>query len=200
MSDDSDIDLGPILNIAHRLSPLVIISFFTLSTCFNGIANGIVFLCGAIIVCGLITLGGIAVANSLSYKYISRNHMCYILNLTGKERYLSLFPINLSLLCYTFIYLLYPIATYDLVPSYLGIVIIFPILILAEIGWLLKNECIHISLIFVTITLSLLMTPIYCVMIDNNAETVPNSGINLFYSIGNLNKKCTRKQLQKHQK
>jgi hypothetical protein len=195
---DSDIELGPILNIAHRLSPLIIISFFTLSTCFNGLANGVVFLIGAMIVCGLITGGGIGLANSVPSNFISKNQMCYIVNLTGKERYLSLFPINLSLLCYTFIYLLYPIATYDLVPSYLGIVIMFPILILAEVGWLLKNECIHIGFIFVTITLSLLMTSIYCVLIDNNADTVPKSGINLFYSIGNLNKKCTRKQLEKH--
>ena len=193
---DADLDLGPILNIAHRLSPIIIISFFLLSTAFNGLANGILCFTGMLICVGIVGACGAGFAQNMPH-LVSKNRQCFVINLTGKNKYWSMAPINLAILCYTFVYLIYPVIRYDLVPAYLPTIIFFPILILAEIGWLWKNECVPFSMILFTIVATMLITPIFAAMVDNLGAPIRETGIRHMYSIGDLNKKCVPYQYPK---
>jgi len=194
---DSDLNLGPVLNLTHRLSPFILIWFFILSTCFNGIANGIVYICGLIITC--MVTGGIGfISGGLNP---TNNNLCYIINLTGSNRYLSGVPLSLVVITYTFVYLLYPIVRYNNVPSHIATVTVLPILILSEIFWLLRNKCVHIINILLALTFTCLITALYAHMIDKSEENGYIGNIDkegkhtqFLYSIGPLNKKCVVRQ------
>ena len=145
----TDLDFGPIFTLIHRLLPIIILWFFICSSVLNGTPNGGVFIGGLFLTSIICIIIG-AIFRKLNP---IKNGLCFIINLTGRNEYLSGIPLSLTTITYTFFYLLYPIVTYDNVSAHLGIIMMFPILILFESFWLLNNSCANIFNIFLVLIL-----------------------------------------------
>jgi hypothetical protein len=66
--------------------------------------------------------------------------VCNLLTI-GKDGSFSKIPVGIAILTYTLIYLVYVIAKNHLELSNIPTLIIFPLLILGDLIWNLKNEC-----------------------------------------------------------
>jgi len=70
--------------------------------------------------------------------------VCNFLSLGGFHKF-SKVPLSLAVLSYTFFYLVYTIAFYHMEVSNIPTLILFPILILADIWWNYSNNCFPIA-------------------------------------------------------
>lgn len=128
-----------LLYLFFRLSPFIIVSYFSISSLFNQEIKGVIYLVGVIFACFATILFG----NSLNDDMIvstSGNPVCNMLTLGSTGTY-SRIPLGISILSYTFAYLTFVIVKYKIVMYNLPTLILFPMLILGDLFWNIKNEC-----------------------------------------------------------
>jgi hypothetical protein len=70
----------------------------------------------------------------------SDSGVCNFLSLGGYSSF-SAVPLGLAILCYTFGYLVWSIAQYNLALSNIPTLVLFPILICSDIFWNISNNC-----------------------------------------------------------
>lgn len=132
-------NFNSLIYLFFRLSPFIIVCFFTLSSIINNEIKGFVYLVGLCF--GLVLLSGIGSlipqsAFNDSEKIESNALLCNSLPFGD-----ATLPIGIGILGYTFGYLLFTIVKYKIVIFNLSIVILFPILILADIWWNVSTGC-----------------------------------------------------------
>ena len=126
-----EFNIVSILYIAYRLSPFIIVCFFSLSSIFNQDLKGLIYICGLLItVFFSILVGNMGKSHfTVSYHnedvvYNDVTRVCNILTLT-KTGPLSLLPLSQVVLWYTYLYLGYIIMTYSLFSQNYPLLIIF---------------------------------------------------------------------------
>ena len=131
-------NLFTITYLFFRLSPFIIASFFSISSIFNNDMKGLIYLVGLIFAVGVTMIIG----NSFKTDTFtpSDSGVCNFLSLGGYSSF-SAVPLGLAILCYTFAYLVWSIAQYNLAISNIPTLVLFPILISSDIFWNVSNNC-----------------------------------------------------------
>jgi len=140
------LNLNYILYIAFRLSPFIIVSFFSLSSILNQDLKGLIYLAGMLFACFF----AVAVGSSeyLQYEFKSDDIkavqnakiICNTLSLSDTGR-ISNLPLSMVVFSYTFFYLVEIIAKYNLASQNIPTLVIFPLLIIGDFIWNTTNGC-----------------------------------------------------------
>lgn len=131
-------NLFTIAYLFFRLSPFIIACFFSISSIFNNDMKGLIYLVGLIFAVGLtMILGNSFKTDSFTP---SDSGVCNFLSLGGYSSF-SAVPLGLAILCYTFAYLVWSIAQYNLAVTNIPTLVLFPILISSDIFWNISNNC-----------------------------------------------------------
>lgn len=138
------LDLTNILYTAYRLSPFILVCFFTLSSILNQDIKGLIYLAGLLIACFISVIVG---NTSNKFDMDVTNPMCSTLTLTGAEPFSKL-PLSMTIFTYTFGYILYIIGLYKLAQDNIAAIIIFSLLIVVDWTWNIFFQCSnHVRLI-----------------------------------------------------
>jgi hypothetical protein len=141
----ADLNLTNIFYTAYRLSPFILVSFFTLSSILNQDLKGIIYLAGLLIACFVSLIVG---KNDVFTANINTpSTICNSFTLTSAEPFSQL-PLSMTVFTYTFGYLLYIIGLYGLGKDNITTIILFSTLIIADWTWNIYFNCnTHIRLI-----------------------------------------------------
>ena len=134
-----ELNLTNIFYTAYRLSPFILVSFFTLSSILNQDIKGIIYLAGLLIACfASVIVGKFSIfTNASTTPEIT---ICKTLNLTNGEPFSNL-PLSMTVFTYTFGYLLYIIGLYGLASDNIMTIIFFSIIIIADWSWNIFFSC-----------------------------------------------------------
>lgn len=139
-----EINIITLLYLFFRLAPFIIVSYFSLSSVFNQDIKGIIYLVGVIITCFTTLIAGSTFGDDYTTVTgadgITRNAVCDMLTI-GKTGNFSKIPLGIAIMSYTLIYLVYVIVKYKMEMYNLPTLILFPILILGDLIWNIKNNC-----------------------------------------------------------
>jgi len=131
-------NLFTITYLFFRLSPFIVASFFSISSIFNGDMKGLIYLVGLIFAIAItMVIGNTVKTESFTP---SDSGICNFLSLGGYSSF-SAVPLGLAILCYTFGYLVWSIAQYNLALNNIPTLVLFPILICSDIFWNISNNC-----------------------------------------------------------
>jgi len=156
-----------------RLSPFIIICYFVLQSLFNQNLKGVFYVSGVLFACFLNYL--IVTSIGTPDDLVSRP----ICNLIDGVPDL---PIGQTILGFTFAYLSYIIIKYKLTSHNAPTFVIFPVLILADMAWNMKNQCAKSLAIFASLALGLLFGLLWGMIIDS-----VDPELQYFNGIGNRN-------------
>jgi hypothetical protein len=140
-----------------RLSPFIVACFFSLISIFNSDMKGLIYLVGLIFTTAITWIFGRSIItpknldmmdiefpekaeNPIQTETNGIPQVCNFLSLGGFHSF-SKVPLGLAVLSYTFFYLLYTIASYHMEIFNIPTLILFPVLILADIWWNISNGC-----------------------------------------------------------
>ena len=140
-----------------RLSPFIVACFFSLISIFNSDMKGLIYLVGLIFTTAITWIFGRSIItpknlNMMDIEFPEKAEnpvqaetngipqVCNFLSLGGFHSF-SKVPLGLAVLSYTFFYLLYTIASYHMEIFNIPTLILFPVLILADIWWNISNGC-----------------------------------------------------------
>jgi len=134
----AELNLTNIFYVAYRLSPFILVSFFTLSSILNQDLKGIIYLAGLLIACFVSVIVG------KSEVFINTGDasptICNSFTLTNGEPFSKL-PLSMTIFTYTFGYLLYIIGLYGLAKENVTTIILFSILIISDWTWNIFFSC-----------------------------------------------------------
>ena len=133
-----------IIYLFLRLIPFILVCFFTLSSVFNRDFVGLIYLGGLLIACFFnIIIGEI-------FPRGETNEMCDLITINNNVLFSNL-PIGLTIISYTFFYLLYMIIQYDFIRDNMTSLVIFPLFIISDVIWNINNNCFSILNIILSI-------------------------------------------------
>lgn len=132
-----ELSITSLLYLFFRLSPFILVSYFSLSSVFNQDIKGLIYLAGLLIACFITILFGKFFENSSDD---SMNPVCNLITIGSMGSFTNI-PLGTVMMSYTFFYLVYIIAMYNIVMYNLPTVILFPMLILGDIIWNFRNKC-----------------------------------------------------------
>ena len=182
-----DLNLTSLIYLFFRLSPFILVCFFTLGSIINGELKGFVYLVGLIFTCFMgVTLVG-AVGNGPSESVPA---ICNLYSVNGIVANKT--PLSLVILAYTFFYLVYPIGKYKLAIDNVPMLIFFPILILAEAFWLISKNCFNPLSCFLAFIVGGGLGVAWSAIID----ATKLRGLQ-YYSIGSNRERCSMASKQK---
>tara|TARA_Y100000816_G_scaffold196471_1_gene143661 strand:+ start:3604 stop:4224 length:621 start_codon:yes stop_codon:yes gene_type:complete len=137
-------NLIKIIYLFLRISPFIIVSYYTLLSVFNQDLKGLIYLVGLIIGCAIvIPIGSRITSDSVDGTYKSPDcTFGYLgLNDSGSPSALSSIPLGLFSLVYTLFYITTIIWNNKLEKENVPFFVILPILIAYQTFWLLTNSC-----------------------------------------------------------
>ena len=183
-----DLNLNSLLYLFFRLSPFIIVCFFTLSSIFNSELKGLVYLIGLVFTCFM----GSQIVSALGEVGISgaSSPVCSSFTINGFVNDVT--PLSLVILSYTFFYLVYPIVKYKLVADNVILLVFFPILLLAEIYWNISRNCFPMLNCFWGLLVGGGLGVIWAMIID----ATKLRGLQ-YYNIGSNRERCTRASKQR---
>jgi hypothetical protein len=143
-----ELNLFTILYLFFRLAPFIVVCYFSLGSIFNQDLKGLIYLVGLLFSCFVTFLVGQTIpisfsvgsdpVNPLTKKNVSP--VCNLLTI-GKDGSFSRIPLGISILSFTLIYLVTIIAKHHLEIMNIPTLIFFPVLILGDLIWNMRNEC-----------------------------------------------------------
>lgn len=152
-------NLFNLIYLFFRLSPFIIACFFSLISLFNSDLKGFIYLVGLVFTTAVAWITGRGIISGLELDKdfpsgienpdikVDANgvpNVCNFLSLGGFHNF-SKVPLSIVVLSYTFFYLVYTIATYNMALFNIPTLILFPLLILGDIGWNYTNNCFPIA-------------------------------------------------------
>jgi len=176
---------------AFRLSPFIIVSFFSLSSILNNDLKGIVYLAGLLLICAAAVLLGNTI-NLETFETDKLNEqICNTLTLSDMGR-VSKVPLSLVAITYTFFYLVDVIVHYKLVKENVPTFMLFSSLIAAELYWNRIYGCAGLKTLMLAIFLGIFGGVIWARIIRSTGS------IKLQYFSGINNKQvCSRPSKQR---
>lgn len=122
-----------------RLAPFFLVCFFTLSSILNQDFKGLVYVAGLLLTCFTAIILGNAFSDFIP-KLDDKPDICNMISI-GSNGDISKLPLGQVVISFTFGYLLYPLIFYDLFKRNIPTLIFFPLLLLFDIIWNVKNSC-----------------------------------------------------------
>lgn len=132
-----DINFTKVLYLFFRLSPFIIVTYFTLMSIFNQDIRGLIYLSGLIFTCIIIL--GVAKISGMEPP-VHGNISCRISSL-GLDSPFSPLPLGIATLFYTFSYIMAIVIDNKIVNKNIQTIIVFIVLILVEAGFQITNKC-----------------------------------------------------------
>jgi hypothetical protein len=152
-----------------RLAPFVLVSFFALSSIFNQDFKGLVYLVGLLFACFV----NITVGNVLTFLPTidegSRPEICKMISLGQSD--ISKLPLGQAVFGYTFAYLLYTIIVYDFVNQNIPTLVFFPLVIVFDALWNIKNSCYTVWQLLASLVFAGFAGWLWSYMIDQTRTT-----------------------------
>lgn len=183
-----EMNLASMSYLFFRLSPFILVCFFALGSILNSELKGFVYLvglCFSFFVTFMINgaLGDTPDINaqSLLCKSFSVNNI-----------YSTKTPASLIILSYTFFYLVYPIAIHDLAIYNVPTLVLFPILILADIWWNFSHQCFPVVNCVITLAIAAGCGVAWSYFI----EETKMPGLQ-YFNVGSNRERCTRPTKQR---
>jgi len=142
-----ELNLVSLIYLFFRLAPFIIVCYFSLGSLFNQDIKGLIYLVGLLFACFATFLVGqsipLAYSSGVSNGDIMGTMAAPVCNLLtiGKDGSFSKIPLGISILSYTLIYLVYIIASNHLEMTNIPTLVFFPVLILGDLIWNLRNNC-----------------------------------------------------------
>ena len=155
-----EMNIASLMYIFFRLAPFLIVGYMTLGSVINGQIRGFVYLVG---LCFSVLCTHLVVTIAPKPE-IDPNFICNNFSVNGMINVST--PLGLAIICHTFFYLIYPVAMYKLEVYNIPLLIIFPILIIAEIFWNLQHSCFSMTQIMMTIIFAGGLGVLYSFIID----------------------------------
>jgi hypothetical protein len=185
------INVSFLLYTAFRLAPFILVSFFSLSSILNQDVKGIVYLAGLLFASFIAAIIGSA-SDAFQVKENEDNKLiCNVLTLTDSGR-LSNVPLSMVVFSYTFFFLVDIIVYNNLAVQNIPTLIIFPLIIIAEIAWNMFYKCTTIKGIMVAFGVGSLFGWAWSAIIRSSGAV----NLQYFNGISNANT-CTRSSTQK---
>jgi hypothetical protein len=137
-----ELNIITVIYLFFRLAPFIIVSYFSISSIFNQDIKGIIYLAGVIIAAVLTVMIGNSFNSDIAGQTdgIEKQAVCDMITIGSQGSY-SKYPLGVSIMTYTFIYLVYVIAKYKMEMYNLPTLILFPLLIIGDTLWNIKNGC-----------------------------------------------------------
>lgn len=132
-----ELNIITIIYLFFRLSPFIIVCFFTLQSVFNQDLKGFIYLVGLLIACFVTILFGKFTGD---WHGTEKNIKCRFIELNNGG-FVSNIPLGQTVLSFTFFYLYYIMRRYHLVYQNIATMILFPLLIIGDFLWNMLNGC-----------------------------------------------------------
>jgi len=165
-----EINIAKVLYLFLRLSPFIVVCYFTLMSIFNQDIKGLIYLSGLMFTCilafGIGNINGDQMPTPGSMKM-----ECKITSLGENDASLSKAPLGILTLAYTYSYLIYIISTYNMVNKNIPILVIFPLLIITEIMFQMKYECTTNIYIPISLILGAFCGAMWALLVDSTGYT-----------------------------
>lgn len=151
-----ELNLISLIYLFLRLSPFILVCFFSLASIFNQDFKGLIYLVGLIITCFIsILIGGAFkplseyVKSAYGFSLFADSSMkpaiCSDMITLGNAPIFNL-PISQTIFGYTFAYLLSIITKHNYVQQNIPTLIFFPFIILFDMIWNFQNGCFMLEL------------------------------------------------------
>lgn len=144
-----NLNLANILYLAFRMGPFILVSYFMLSSLFLQDFKSLIYLAGLLLACFISTLVGNIIPTSPD---VLPNSICSQITLSGGTP-LSNIPLSLTVYSFTLFYLVFAILNMNIsgddtkkmndaaALNNLPVLILFPLLIIADFIWLMSWNC-----------------------------------------------------------
>jgi hypothetical protein len=119
-----------------RLAPFIIVCYFSLSSIFNQDIKGLIYLAGLMIT----SVFAIMLGSIFGGIPVDRESVCDMITI-GNSGSFSKIPLGVTMLSYTFFYLIYIMYEHKIMNSNLPTIIFFSFLIAGDTVWNFKNKC-----------------------------------------------------------
>jgi hypothetical protein len=178
-----DLNIVSIGYLFFKLSPFILVCFFSLQSIFNQDLKGIIYLVGLLLACFVAVISG----NIPGFETISKqgipitlNPMCKFIELSTNGP-ISKLPLGQTVLSYTFFYLCYIILKYKLINQNIATFIIFPLLIVGDLIWNLSYGCANIIALICSLLIGSAMGIFWAYIVDSTGKVE----LQLFNGISN---------------
>jgi len=163
-----ELNLINVLYMLFRLSPFIIVSYFTLQSILNQDLKGVIYLVGLIVTSFIVYL----IASMLPEEPVSKNSndlmkvKCTQLTI-GSGEPISKLPLSQTVFGYTLTYLSYFIGVNNLQSQNIPIFILFPVLILGDIFWSTTNSCSSPKYLLISLIISSIVGLLWAMLIES---------------------------------
>jgi hypothetical protein len=142
-----DFNIISILYLIIRLSPLLVVSHFTLGSILNHDSKGVIYLAGLALTCLIAYFTGQIMKPTISTD--TRDIVCHSIGLENIPN-VSLSQVILMFTYSYLMFIIYKIDTVSYADDNLPTIILFPILIVANAIWVITSGCAEISTIIIS--------------------------------------------------
>lgn len=182
-----ELNIISLLYLFFRLAPFIIVCYFSLTSLFNQDMKGLIYLIGLIFACFCTFLVG----QSFSFNTDEESYaVCNLITIDSVGSFSKL-PLGISIMGYTFFYLLYIIVSKKLEIFNIPTLVFFPVLILADIFWNIMNNCYPVFGIFVSLFIGSIVGLIWARIIAQM-----NDPKLMFINVGSNQSACQRPSKQ----
>lgn len=169
----NNIDLSFIFYLFSRLSPFLIICFFTLQSIFRMDLKGTVYIAGVILACLFTILfgsfPGLQKINTKTKLPSYRYDVCKLVEFTGGP--ISYLPLGMTILSFTFFYLGYSVVKYQLYERNSLMITLFVLLIINDFIYNSTNGCAKSILLFMSLVIGSSVGMLWGYLIDIFGDT-----------------------------
>jgi hypothetical protein len=189
-------DFKPLLYVGFRIIPFIIVSFFVLTSILKSDIRGVIFLGLLLVNCIIVVITDSIFKMNSEYRYDTPeevknicNNREYSVSNTANER-ITVMPLNINIVSFTYAYLVYLIAKYKQVNSNVHTIIFFAVLLFSMIIWETANRCAGFAFIVLSLCLGAALGVGFCEMLDYFAVKYQMKGIHFFSNITNDDDVC----------
>jgi len=173
-----NLDLSRVIYLLFRMFPLILPSYFILSSIFSADMKGVIYLAGLLFAVVTTILSANMFDNLFKDKFFfdiealhptaSRTERCEVLTLTDSAPLSPLAPLSQVVYSYTFWYFIYIIWTYHLWTQNVITVILFGILIIGDWVWNVYNQCNTVSGVALSLFVGSMWGYLWAFLIDRS--------------------------------
>ena len=159
-----------------RLAPFIIACFFTLASLLNADYKGVVYLAGLILSTAIVMMASPLLTKIAEKTWwpsmfnkpeVEPAAICKAFSLVEDT---SLLPQSQSMLAFTFVYLLYPIIKNSVAAMNAPTLIFFPVLLIFDFVWNIRNSCFRFGQLAASLTLGGLMGLIWALSVSSGGK------------------------------